>query len=117
MAGGRKLRVAFARCIVERCMFVCWLVGMISLLSVGSIETAAIWQPAHPDAVHQYPRQIKGTIRYITGQQKTILSFAMPGMWGGLAAFFVLAIPYEALKRRDEGQRMQRLRGSQWSDV
>jgi len=62
-------------------------------------------------------RQIKGTIRYITGRQKRFLSIAVPGFVGGLAGFFLLAIPYEALKRREEEQRIQRLRDSEWPDA
>ena len=108
--------VALAMRIIKRCMFICWLVGGISLCTLAGIETAAIWQPKQPNSIYQYPRQIKGGIRYITEQQKVFLSVAVPGFWGGLAGFFLLAIPYEGLKRREEEQRNQRLR-DEWPDT
>jgi len=85
----------------------------VSVVIVAYIETAAIWQPGNPDLVYQYPRQIKGKIRYITGTQKRILSIAMPGLVGGVAGFFLLAIPYEALKRREEKELKERLLGGE----
>jgi hypothetical protein len=117
MAFSKKFEVARARRIIKRCMVVCWSFGMVSLLALGYIETAAIWQPKEPDAVYRFPRQIKGTIRYITGGQKRILSIAIPCFVGGLAGFFLLAIPYEGLKRREEERRNQRLRDSEWPEV
>jgi hypothetical protein len=113
MAPSKKFEIAFAKRIIKRCMVICWSLGMVSLLTLGYIETVAIWQPERPDSVYEYPRQIKATVRYITGTQKRILSIAMPGFVGGLAGFLLLAIPYEALRRREEKERMQQLLGGE----
>jgi hypothetical protein len=113
MNSGRKFAVASVKRTIKHCMIICWSTGLVSLMTMGYIETAAIWQPKHPDPVYQYPRQIKGTVRYITVIQNRILSIAMPGFVGGLAGFLLLAIPYEALRRREEKERMQRLLGGE----
>ena len=92
-------------------MLIAWCVLTISLITSGVIETNALSQPKSPDAIYVYPRNIKGTVRYLTDKQHQIILIAMPGIWGSLAIFFSLAVPYEWLKRREERQRIQRLLG------
>jgi hypothetical protein len=55
-------------------MLICFAVAMISMSTVGAIETAALRQPKIADAPFVHPREIKGGVRFFTDRQNLACS-------------------------------------------
>jgi hypothetical protein len=88
-------------------MFICWAVGLVSLCTVGSIETAALRQPKIADAQFIHPHSVKGTVRFFTERQEGIYAVAKPlmiGFWAVGLAFMVM------LNRVEQNWREQKQR-------
>ena len=79
--------------------FACGVVALISLCTVGFIETVALNQPEIADAEFVHPHHIKGRTRFFTDRQERIYAAAKPLMIGFGAATIVLMV---VLRRADE---------------
>src|SRR2546422_411047 len=67
-----------------------WAIGLVSLLTVGGIETAALSQPTIADSTFHHPHDIKGQIRYFSEREERIYLIAKPMMIGSLGVIAVL---------------------------
>jgi len=63
-------------------VFICWIVTIGSISTVGYIEAAALRQPKIADAEFVYPHNVKGVVRLFTDQQEGIYAIAKPLMIG-----------------------------------
>ena len=75
----------------------------VSLLTLGYIETAALYQPSAADAVFRHPHRVKGSIRYLTDWQERFHSIAYPAMLGALSLVAVQGYLLNRLRDRIEG--------------
>jgi hypothetical protein len=74
-------------------MYICWAAALISMCTVGSIETAALSQPKIADAQFVHPHNIKGVIRFFTDREERLYAVAKPLMIGfGAVAFTLIVI-------------------------
>jgi hypothetical protein len=88
-------------------ILICWTVVMISISTVGAIETTALRQPKIPDAPFVHPHEIKGGIRFFTDRQEKIYAVAKPLLIGSCAVTFVLMM---VVGRIEESWRKQKER-------
>ena len=77
----RVLRVAAAACCV---------VFLGLMITVGTIETAALHQPAVSDHLYLYPHSVKGTIRYFSADQERVYRLAKPLLLPSLGIMLLL---------------------------
>jgi hypothetical protein len=84
-----------------------WFGFMISLLTVGAIETAALKQPQQPAGIYLHPHRVKGAIRYFTNGQERIYQAAYPSMIASIAATVILVGIYSNLEERLSKRRRQ----------
>jgi hypothetical protein len=94
-------------------MLIGWAVAMISISTVGAIETAALRQPKIADAPFVHPHEIKGGIRFFTDRQERIYAVAKPlmiGSWAVTLAFMVaLGRIEESWRKRKQQDLLHRL--------
>jgi hypothetical protein len=88
-------------------ILICWTVVMISISTVGAIETTALRQPKIPDAPFVHPHEIKGGIRFFTDRQEKIYGVAKPLLIGSCAVTFALMM---VVGRIEESWRKQKER-------
>jgi ABC-type Fe3+ transport system permease subunit len=88
-------------------LLACWAVALVSLCTVGFIETVAVKQPEIADAEFVHPHNIKGVTRFFTDRQERIYAVAKPLMIGFGAAALVLMV---VLRRADENWRGRKQR-------
>jgi len=93
--------------IVYVLMIVGWCFVMGALLTVGQIETAAIWQPSTPDGIYRYPHDIKGSVRYFSDGQERLYGVARPLMVGGFALMLPVSGMFIYILRRLNERRRQ----------
>jgi hypothetical protein len=84
---------------------ICWAVVMISISTVGAIETAALRPPKIPDAPFVHPHEIKGGVRCFTDRQEKIYAVAKPLLIGCWAVTLALMV---AVGRIEESWRKQK---------
>ncbi|MDI4239446.1 hypothetical protein OZ411_42425 [Bradyrhizobium sp. Arg237L] len=82
-------------------------VALMSLCTVGFIETVAMKQPKFADAEFVHPHNIKGGTHFFTDRQERIHAVAKPLMIGFGAATLVLIV---VLRRDDENWRGRKQR-------
>jgi hypothetical protein len=78
---------------------------MISISTVGAIETAALGQPKIADAPFVHPHEIKGGVRFFTDRQEKIYAVAKPLMIGSWAVTLALML---AVGRIEESWRKRK---------
>lgn len=88
-------------------MIVGWCVVGASLLTVGQIETAAIWQPSAPDSIYRYPHDIKGSVRYFSDGQERVYRVVRPLMTGGFAVMLPISAIFMYILERLNKRRRQ----------
>jgi hypothetical protein len=86
-------------------ILICWAVMMISISTVGAIETAALGQPKIADAPFVHPHEIKGGVRFFTDRQEKIYAVAKPLMIGSWAVTLALML---AVGRIEESWRKRK---------
>ena len=86
-------------------ILICWAVMMISISTVGAIETAALGQPKIADAPFVHPHEIKGGLRFFTDRQEKIYAVAKPLMIGSWAVTLALML---AVGRIEESWRKRK---------
>jgi hypothetical protein len=84
-----------------------WVVVVGSLLTVGTIETAALRQPTIADSYFAHPHDIKGRIRFFSDQQERIYVVAKPLMISSFVVTFVLFCFCGRLEERREQRKKQ----------
>jgi hypothetical protein len=90
-------------------MFIGWAVAIISISTVGAIETAALRQPKIADAPFIHPHEIKGGIRFFTDRQEKIYAVAKPLMIGSFAVTFAFIVALGRIEERWRKRRQQDL--------
>ncbi len=76
-------------------------IAIASLIAVIKIKADAGTQPTAATGSYVFAADIDGTMHYITSLQDTLLMLAVPGLWAGMLATFILAIAYSSLRRRE----------------
>jgi hypothetical protein len=87
-------------------LLICWAVALISICTVGFLETVALRQPKIADAQFVHPHNIKGVIRFFTDRQESIYAVAKPLMFGFGAICLALMVVF---RRVEENWREQKL--------
>jgi hypothetical protein len=82
-----------------------WIVGMVSLVALGGIETMALSQPRSPVGEYLHPRQIKGSSRYLTEMQNQVVTIVEPLFFSGLAIFVCAGAFYNRIQAQQEEKR------------
>jgi hypothetical protein len=94
-------------------MLICLAVAMISMSTVGAIETTALRQPKIAHALFVHPHEIKGGVRFFTDRQEKIYAIAKPlmiGSWAVTFAFIVaLSLIEEGWRKRKQQDLLDRL--------
>jgi hypothetical protein len=81
---------------------------MASLVTLGSIETAALFQsPLKPDPIHTHALSVKGTMRYVTDAEDDLHSIAMPAFLASFVLAGALGLSWSNVKRRDEKRELE----------
>jgi ABC-type Fe3+ transport system permease subunit len=88
-------------------MLICWTVALISICTVGAIETVALRQPEIADAKFVQPHNIKGVIRFFTDRQERIYAVAKSLMIGFGALTFALTL---VVRRAEENWKKRKQR-------
>jgi hypothetical protein len=88
-------------------LLICWAVALISICTVGSIETVALRQPKIADAQFVHPHNIKGIIRFFTDRQESVYAVAKPLMIGFGAISLALMVVFRRVEE-NWTQRKQR---------
>jgi hypothetical protein len=78
-----------------------------ALLTVGEIETAAIWQPSAPDGIYLHPHAIKGSVRYFSDGQERVYRVAKPLMIGGFVVMLPISCVFIYMLQRFDRRRRQ----------
>jgi hypothetical protein len=86
-------------------MYICGAVSIISMSTVGAIETAALRQPKIANAPFVHPHEIKSGVRFFTDRQETLYAVAKPLMIGSCAVSFAFIM---ALSRIEESWRKRK---------
>ena len=78
---------------------------MVSLLTVGEIETAALRQPKIPDTFYIYYHDIKGVPRYFSQGQERVYRVAKPLMIASFGVTLLMFCVYGKLEERWDERR------------
>jgi hypothetical protein len=88
-------------------LLICWAVALISVCTVGFIETVALRQPKTADAQFVHPHNIKGVMRFFTDRQESIYAVAKPLMFDFGAIFLALMVVFRHVEENLREQKMR----------
>jgi hypothetical protein len=84
-----------------------WFGLVVSILTLGAIENAALTQPNRPAGIFLHQQQVKGAIRYVTDEQQLVYLAGSVSMMASWAAAFILGGISSNLEERLRKQRRQ----------